>query len=187
MNVLTTGPVRSSACDVRIGPHPDQRGTWLLRTTQWFPRRREELFEFFGDAFNLEQITPPFLHFQVQTARPISMRPGTLIEYRLKLHVLPIRWKTEITAWEPGIRFIDTQLRGPYRLWVHEHRFYDDAGGTRVEDAVSYRVPMQSWPGVGWMVHALFVQRDLRTIFTYRGQVLKRLFGAAAHGSDSAR
>ena len=104
----------------------------------WLPRPRPEVFEFFSDAFNLEKITPPLLKFHVVTAPPIRMQEGTEIEYRLKIRGIPMRWRSRITVWDPPRRFVDEQLHGPYRLWVHEHRFTEDAGGTSCEDSVEY-------------------------------------------------
>ena len=88
-----------------------------LKTKAWVPINRTSLFESFSDAFNLEVLTPPFLGFSIITSSPIEMKIGQIIDYRLKLHGLPIRWRTEITAWEPPFRFEDSLLRGPYRLW----------------------------------------------------------------------
>lgn len=157
--------------DIQIVPHPDRPRTFLLTTEQWFPKPREELFEFFGDAMNLEAITPPWLRFHVETPRPIEMQPGTLIDYRLRLHLIPIRWRTEISAWEPPYRFVDRQLKGPYRLWVHEHTFEPQRGGTLARDRVEYQVPG------GWLAQTLLVRRDLRKIFAFRRQVLQQRFG----------
>jgi ligand-binding SRPBCC domain-containing protein len=153
---------------VTIRRHPERAGGYLLETEQWFPRPRGEVFDFFADAGNLEMITPPFLHFQIVTPRPIELRAGALIDYRLSLHHVPIRWRTEISAWEPSTRFIDQQLRGPYRYWIHEHTFADKDGGTLVRDAVSYAVPG------GRLINWLIVERDLKRIFGYRRQVLEQ-------------
>ncbi len=89
------------------------------------------MFPFFADAHNLEAITPPLLRFQVITPRPIAMQVGTLIEYRLRVHGLPVRWQTLIQDWTPGERFVDAQLRGPYALWHHTHTSRRSPAGAR--------------------------------------------------------
>lgn len=136
------------------------------------PRPREEVFAFFADAGNLQELTPPWVGFEVLTSRPIEMRPGTLIDYRLRLHFIPIRWRTEITAWEPPRRFVDEQLQGPYRLWIHEHTFEEDGDGTLCGDFVRYAVPF------GALANRLMVARDVRKIFAYRERRLQEIFGA---------
>ena len=145
-----------------------------LEREQWFPRPLEEVFAFFADAGNLEAITPPWLGFEVLTPRPIAMRPGTLIDYRLRLRGVPLRWRTEISVWQPPHRCVDELRRGPYREWVHEHTFTAVDGDTLVRDRVRYRVPG------GWLVHELFVRRDVERIFDYRRERLASLLGAAA-------
>ncbi|UCF19022.1 MAG: SRPBCC family protein [Gemmatimonadota bacterium] len=149
-----------------------ERG-YLLEARIWLPRPVEEVFEFFCDAGNLETITPPFLRFEILTPLPLTMRAGTLIDYRLRLRGIPVRWRTEITAWEPPTRFVDEQRRGPYRWWIHEHRFGERAGGTEMVDRVRYGVPG------GPLVNGLFVARDLRRIFEYRGREIERTYAAA--------
>ena len=138
------------------------------------PRSREEVFSFFANAHNLESLTPPWLQFQVVTPDPIEMRAGTLIDYRIRLHGFPIRWRTEITVWEPPHRFVDVQLKGPYRLWHHTHTFQEAEGGTLCGDQVRYR------PWGGALMNWLFVERDIERIFRYRQRRLKELFGAPA-------
>jgi ligand-binding SRPBCC domain-containing protein len=132
------------------------------------------VFGFFADAGNLEAITPPWLRFAIVTPRPIAMRDGTLIEYRLALHRLPISWLTQIVVWEPGVCFVDVQLSGPYRLWHHTHEFAPDGGGgTVMRDTVRYA------PGLGplgGVARHLFVARELERIFDFRaGEVARRL------------
>jgi ligand-binding SRPBCC domain-containing protein len=144
---------------------------YALTTAITIPRPRDEVFAFFADAFNLERITPPLLRFHVLTPAPIEMRQGAIIDYALRLRRVPIRWRTEITAWEPPVRFVDEQKRGPYRRWVHEHRFTDLGSDTLVEDRVEYAVPG------GRLVHALFVRRDVREIFRHRTEALRALLG----------
>jgi ligand-binding SRPBCC domain-containing protein len=137
----------------------------------WLPRPRPEVFAFFAEARNLEAITPPWLKFEVLTPAPIAMRAGTLIDYRLRLHGFPIRWRTEITLWEPPVRFADTQLRGPYRLWEHTHTFVEKDGGTLCRDEVRYAVPG------GALIERLFVRRDVEKIFAFRQETMRRRLG----------
>lgn len=134
----------------------------------------ERVFPFFADARNLEQITPPFLKFEVLTPAPIDMREGTRIDYRLRVHHLPIRWQSEIIAWDPPHRFVDLQVLGPYRWWHHTHRFEPIEGGTRVVDEVEYAVPG------GPIIWKLFVKRDVERIFAFRQQRLSELFAVGA-------
>ncbi|MEZ6066961.1 MAG: SRPBCC family protein [Planctomycetaceae bacterium] len=156
---------------VQIFPHPERPGVQRLACEIMLPRPIDDVFEFFGDAAQLQTLTPDWLHFQIITPLPIVMEPGRLIDYRIRLHGVPIGWRTEIAAWEPPLRFVDQQLRGPYRLWHHEHRFESTATGTRVIDIVDYRVPG------GWLIDRLFVRRDLRRIFEYRHHKLEELLG----------
>jgi ligand-binding SRPBCC domain-containing protein len=145
----------------------------VLRREQVLPGGPEEVFPFFADAHNLEAITPPWLGFRVATPRPIAMRAGTLIEYRLRLRGLPLAWLTRIAEWTPGVRFVDEQLSGPYRLWHHTHEFEPDgAGGTLMRDTVRYALPC--WP-LGEVAHALLVRRDLAAIFDHRREAVARL------------
>ena len=144
-------------------------GDWCLETQCLIKRPLDEVFEFFQDAYNLELLTPPFLRFEVLTPKPIVMAPGTLIDYRLKLHGIPIRWRTEIRDWNPPFGFVDTQLKGPYRLWHHTHRFSEAEGGTLCSDRVLYRSPG------GSLIHRFFVGPDVERIFKYRGVQLKVL------------
>jgi ligand-binding SRPBCC domain-containing protein len=148
-----------------------QAGTYTLQDELWLPRGIDEVFAFFADAYRLEEITPPWLHFRVQTPQPVSMFAGTLIDYRLRLHGLPIRWRTEISEWDPPVRFVDRQLIGPYRLWRHLHTFEERDGGTLVRDRVDYAVPG------GRLIHRFFVRPDLERIFAFRHQKLTELLG----------
>jgi ligand-binding SRPBCC domain-containing protein len=146
----------------------------LLEREQHIPAEPEEVFPFFADAANLERITPPWLRFRVVTPTPIDMREGALIEYRLALHGLPLRWLTRIEEWEPGRRFVDVQLRGPYSLWHHTHSFGPAAGGgTLMRDRVRYALPLGP---LGGAAHALLVRRDLRRIFDHRERAIARSF-----------
>lgn len=136
----------------------------------------EDVFPFFADATNLEAITPPLLAFQVTTPRPIEMHAGTLIEYRLKVHRIPIRWRTLIEEWQPSELFVDTQLKGPYKLWHHTHTFEPLPGGrTLMGDVVRYSI---GYGPVGDVAHALFVGRDVASIFDYRAEVIAPLLAA---------
>ena len=136
------------------------------------------VFPFFADPNNLEKITPPWLNFRIDTPGPIQMTVGQKIDYKLRLHGMPISWQSEITAWEPPYRFVDEQRRGPYRQWIHEHRFEESDNGTLVHDRVDYAVLG------GDLVNKLFVLPDLRRVFTFRHDFLRNEFDSqTAHNS----
>ncbi len=153
-----------------ISPDPISAGGYLLEAETILPQPLAEVFPFFADAMNSEQITPPWMHFQVITPPPIEMHAGQTIDYRLHIHRVPVRWRTEIATWEPPYRFSDIQLRGPYRYWRHEHLFEEVEGGTRCRDIVRYAVPG------GALVHRLLVRRDVEAIFAYREKVMHEVF-----------
>ncbi len=144
--------------------------TRTLRTELWLPTPIEQVFAFFSDAANLSTITPPWLDFRIITPQPIDMHKGALIDYRIRLHALPIRWRTIIEVWEPPHRFVDMQLRGPYSLWHHEHTFTPLDGGTLCRDLVHYRHLG------GPIVHRLFVRPQLDRIFAFRQRTLRNIF-----------
>ena len=130
-----------------------------------------EIFPFFAEARNLETLTPPWLKFEVVTPAPITMRVGALIDYRIRVHGLPIRWRTEIVEWNPPHRFVDVQLSGPYRLWHHTHTFEERGDSTLCRDDVRY------WPHGGALIDRLFVRRDVERIFAFRQKKLREIFG----------
>lgn len=148
-----------------------------LRREQWISRPIEEVFAFFADAYNLEEITPPWLGFRILSTAPGPVSEGSEIRYRLRLHGLPIYWRTEIRKWDAPFRFVDVQRSGPYKLWHHTHRFEAHGDRTKMIDIVRYKLPL----GVlGRIVHALKVRRDVRQIFDYRRQRIQELFEAPA-------
>lgn len=150
---------------------------WILRSTLWLREPPQTVFPFFADAFNLEQITPPFLRFRVLTQRPIAMHVGTLIDYRLRIHSVPVSWRTHIAEWQPPHCFADEQLRGPYSKWYHRHTFEERDGGTLARDEVT----MTPRGGIlAPLVMRWFVERDVRAIFAYRAKVLCDRFGGDA-------
>ena len=143
----------------------------VLHREQLLPGTPEDVFPFFADAANLEAITPPLLKFSIVTPEPIEMRVGTLIQYRLKLHGLPISWLTSIQRWDPPYAFVDQQIKGPYALWHHTHTFVDDgAGGTRMTDTVRYALPLSPLSEFAMPL----VRKDLATIFDHRRDEVAR-------------
>jgi ligand-binding SRPBCC domain-containing protein len=134
----------------------------LFESELWLPRPRDEVFAFFADAANLDALTPPWLGFRTLTPSPIAMHVGTLIDCRLRIRGIPLRWRTRINIWEPPERFVDEQIRGPYRLWIHEHIFISKDGGTLIRDRIRYAVPFD------FLVHKFLVRPDIERIFAYR-------------------
>jgi ligand-binding SRPBCC domain-containing protein len=139
-----------------------------LRREQVLDASVDGVFAFFADPFNLEAITPPLLRFAVVTPAPVAMGVGTFIQYRLRLHGVPIRWDTLIQTWEPPRRFVDVQVRGPYRLWHHTHELAPlEDGRTLMRDTVRYAL---GFGALGALAQRAIVRRDLEAIFAYRAE-----------------
>jgi ligand-binding SRPBCC domain-containing protein len=151
-----------------------------LRREQWILRPIHEVFDFFADAQNLEEITPPWLGFRILSKTSTTISEGTEIRYRLRLHGLPIHWRTEIRHWDAPNRFVDVQRSGPYRLWHHTHLFEAHGDQTKMIDVVRYVLPFGI---LGRIVHAIKVRGDVRTIFDYRHKRIAEMFGDATAGS----
>jgi ligand-binding SRPBCC domain-containing protein len=151
-----------------------------LERTTLIPRAREEVFAFFAEAGNLELLTPPFLNFSILTPQPISMNEGTLIDYRIGLFGVPLRWHTRIETFDPPSSFVDVQLSGPYRLWRHRHEFISVPEGTRMHDHVDYALPFGPLAPI---VRSLVVRRTLDRIFDYRTAAIERIFKESAPNS----
>jgi len=149
-----------------------------LKTEVRVTGRLETVFPFFADAANLELLTPPWLRFQILTPGPIEMRVGALIDYRIWLRVVPLRWRTRISAWQPPFRFVDEQLCGPYRQWIHEHTFTQDGDEVIIHDHVRYAVP--GGPAFQSTAHRMLVRPELDRIFSYRVGAMKRLLQSGA-------
>lgn len=147
---------------------------FVLEREAWVPRAREDVFAFFADPQNLEELTPPWLRFRIVAAPSGGLETGATIRYRLRVHGIPLGWTSLISRWDPPLAFVDEQVRGPYRRWVHTHAFEERDGGTLVADRVEYDVPG------GRLVHGLFVRRDLERIFDYRAERLAEALGVAA-------
>jgi ligand-binding SRPBCC domain-containing protein len=136
-----------------------------LHAETWVSLPRGDVFPFFADAANLQQLTPPWLRFSIRTPQPIAMREGARIEYRISLRGIPMTWVTDISRYQPPDLFVDEQRRGPYRTWIHTHRFVDQRGGTLLIDDVEFDM-------LAARLVAPLVARDLRRIFTFRHQAL---------------
>lgn len=143
--------------------------TYRLQREQLIPQSIERVFSFFANAENLELLTPRWLNFEILSPPPIEMHVGSIIQYRLRIHGMPVHWTTAITEWNPPFGFVDVQLNGPYRLWHHRHRFMSHGQQTHMIDEVTYRLPF-GW--LGNVAHHLLVKRDLQRIFDFRVQMI---------------
>lgn len=150
---------------------------YVLERAQLVPRPLSQVFPFFADASNLEQLTPAFLKFRILTPAPIPMAAGTLINYHIRIAGVPQSWKTLIAVFDPPQRFVDVQLEGPYALWRHTHEFEESHGCTLIRDRVEYEMPFGL---LGELARALFVRRMLERIFDFRKARIAALFGTCA-------
>lgn len=150
---------------------------YQLTARQAVPAARDEVFDFFARPENLGRITPEWLSFRILTPSPVPMRQGGIIDYRIGLGGLPTRWRSIISTYEPPLRFVDEQLRGPYDYWHHTHDFEEVPGGTLLLDRVVYAPPFGP---LGRLAHALLIRRQLQRIFAHRHRVIAGRFGAGA-------
>lgn len=162
-----TAPILNKSADIRLGW---KNGFHTVETYLFLTHPLEAVFPFFADAGNLEALTPPWLRFEILSPLPMVMRAGAIINYRLRIHGIPLHWQSEITVWEPPLRFVDEQRQGPYRKWIHEHTFAQCGNGCEISDFVNYSVPG------GRLANQLFVKRDVRRIFEYRSRRLSVFF-----------
>jgi ligand-binding SRPBCC domain-containing protein len=154
--------------------HNRHLGHYQYRTSIWLPKPIEEIFNFFCDAKNLESITPDLLQFKVLGMSTESIEKGTILDYQLKIHGLPKKWKTLIEQWDPPNSFVDTQLEGPYSLWHHTHQFISMHNGTMMNDTVIYQPPLGPF---GRLANMAFIRKDIEAIFNYRRKIIFEKFG----------
>lgn len=147
--------------------------TYTFRKTTTIEKSLKQVFQFFSKAENLAKITPSNLNFKILSPLPIKMEEGTLIDYQIKLYRIPFRWQTKITVWEPPFRFVDVQLKGPYKMWIHEHSFEESATGTRMSDYIEYQVPGGLFAPI---IHRLKVRKDIENIFNFRETIIDQIF-----------
>lgn len=153
--------------------------THILKTSFTIPRPIDDVFTLFAEAGNLERITPPELNFRILLPKPTAIAAGTLIDYRLRLFGWSFDWRSEITTWEPPHRFVDRQVKGPYRLWIHTHRFREVDGGTVIEDEVRYELPLRPLGEIAYPLVRLHLER----IFRYREKAIRTILLELRHSS----
>ena len=168
--------MQKSGEDAIISDHSLQfsRGPegYVLEARQWLPLPRESVFQFFAEPRNLGRITPLWMSFQMLDAERVKMEEGARIHYIIRWLKLPLRWTTIISSYQPPEVFVDTQERGPYACWVHQHRFTPAEGGTWMEDRVTYRLPFGV---IGRVAHAVMVKQQLKQIFLFRARAIEQL------------
>lgn len=141
-------------------------------TDFWLPCPPERAFAFFGDARNLNRVTPSWFRFEILTPQPIVMAAGTRIDYRLRWRFANLAWSSRVTLWTPAVHFVYEQARGPFAAFRHDHRFTPEAGGVRISDRIDFRLPL------GGRLAARAVAADLRRIFSHRARRAARLLAA---------
>lgn len=159
------------------------KGLWMLENEQFIVLDLEQTFDFFSKAENLNKLTPPFLRFSLLTSPPIEMKRGTIIQYRIRINWIPLRWRTLISEWEPPFRFVDVQQKGPYSLWRHEHTFEAKPGGTLMRDRVQFKMPFGP---LGSLALRVSVRKQLEAIWAYRERRIDELLNGQAPPAQAA-
>lgn len=165
------------ALDDIVNPE-GHKGAYRLRAAQWIPRPNAAIFSFYSDAKNLEKITPSWLNFNIVNLPERELHAGDRIDYKLKIHGIPVRWQSSIDTWQPGQSFVDRQLKGPYREWIHTHTFEETQHGTLILDEVIYEIPFGP---VGDLARELFVKKDLKEIFSFRQKAISEHLRTETH------
>ena len=148
--------------------------TYNVQFEQFIELPINDVFSFFSKPENLSLITPPRLKFDILTPSPIEMKEGQLIDYSLTImYFIQLRWRTLITDYDKPNKFIDQQIKGPYSLWHHTHIFKEKNGGTLIQDQVTYAIPFGI---IGRVIHAIYIQHDIKSIFKYRYKILNKIF-----------
>ena len=137
------------------------------------PGTLETVFEFFNQPENLERLTPDSLKFNMLTPSPVAMHNGAVFDYTIGLFGIPMRWTSVITNYDPPHQFVDIQLKGPYAYWHHSHSFESTAEGVDVIDEIHYEIGFSL---LGKVLLRPLIQRQLESIFAFRGQAIDRLF-----------
>lgn len=153
----------------------EKEGDLVFITEQWVPKSKEEIFPFFANEKNLEEITPPWLNFRVLTKSTEQISTGTEITYSLRMHGIPIKWRTKILDWTPTDQFVDNQESGPYKKWHHRHLFEPLGNGTLMRDYVRYKLPLGR---IGEIVAGALVRKDVHSIFNYRQKIIAKMFSS---------
>jgi ligand-binding SRPBCC domain-containing protein len=157
----------------------------VLEREQWLPIPVNDAWAFFSTPLNLGKITPDNMGFTIR--KPFDNKPvheGQRIAYTVRpLFSIPLVWETCIAIVEPPYRFVDVQIRGPYKHWWHEHTFVPKDGGTLVKDRVEYELPLGR---MGDLLHGPLIRRRLKEIFDFRHASLRRLFPIAPEKTSLA-
>jgi uncharacterized protein (TIGR01777 family) len=180
LEALRPGPLGVSEPTSYVERRPPRH---LLRAVARLGAPQDEVFAFFSRPENLGAMTPSRMGFRI-LGDVGPMQAGTRIDYRIRLGFFPLRWRTTIERFRATTLFVDSQERGPYRSWWHEHHFRSDGDHTVMEDRVHYALPF-GW--LGGLVHRLFVARTLRSIFRFRAHAVRLRFGHAGAKPWDAR
>ena len=149
-----------------------------LHKQQFIDKPIAEVFKFFQNPNNLQMITPPNLDFEILSKCPKTMTNNLIIDYRIKLFKIPFNWKTKINLYNPPLIFIDEQLKGPYKKWVHTHTFKEYNGGTIINDEVEYIVPFGA---LGFLANSIWIKFELNRVFEYRHKIINSYFNNVSY------
>lgn len=157
---------------------------FVLQRSQFLPIGLEEACAFLSSPRNPVVITPPEMGSVIR--EPFDNGPahtGQSISYTVRPVLgIPVEWVTLIEAIEAPFRFVDTQLKGPYKRWWHEHTFEEQDDGVLMKDRVEYELPLGHFA----MAEPLFIRGGWKVIFDFRNRKLRGLFPPSPEMMHSA-
>ncbi len=121
------------------------------------------------DPTVLELLTPSLLGWSWEHREPVA--EGSIVRFVIGRGPFRIRWMARHRA-VSELGFTDEQLEGPFRRWVHTHRFEQQGPQcTRIVEEIEAR-----WPShpIRWIL-ATGIWVGLPLLFAYRARRIRKL------------
>lgn len=147
------------------------------------PVSPEEAFAWHARPRAFARLAPPWRHVREEGEEPL-LEDGSRRRFSVRVGAVRRAWVAEHREVEPGRRFVDVQIEGPFESWRHEHRFEANGdGGCRLVEEIAWRLPFGA---VGAMLEDR-TESELRRDFAWRREILRRDLELWARWRDHPR